>query len=227
MKVIRFPLLFCLSSLFFCYGSGAQDLKRSEVDVGTLPLDERIAYLGERDGLEKGARRYHRLLVEDRTYGIVDPTLEGLVADSLLIVKGKMVDRMSRLVDQGEQIVTDCTLDVEGVIKGVLSTGRVKFRVKGGTVEFPGGDTAEIRTDASEFFQLGRTYVVMLIRDPNTGELVLTHHVAAVLGFKNSGKVIDSLSAHNSSSHHVREATDSRGQDEVLSRIRSLAPLHK
>src|SRR5215218_4834716 len=65
---------------------------------------------------------------------IVVPTDDGLFAASRAVVAGRVAEIRSRRVDGGRAIFTYVTLDVETVLAGDATTGRIVLKEMGGRV---------------------------------------------------------------------------------------------
>ena len=88
--------------------------------------------------------------------------------DTVVLVAVATVTKLqSRLVFDGNDIVTDCTVHPERYLKGFdpgdsSHPGDITFVVSGGVIRFPNGTVAEIRTGQWESLRVGEHYLLML-----------------------------------------------------------------
>ncbi len=178
--------------------------------------------LGPPGGLQKAAQRYGAFVLNSWHESIITYTLPSAVRDSSLIVAGSVVSMHSRLLNHGNDIVTDCAIHPDQVLKGVQS-GDVTFMVEGGRVQFANGTSAEVMTDDWKPLKIGDRYVAMLRRDGDTGEYMPINGAEGLFHVVPATGVIDPMCRRDGQPHGVVPDSIGLSYGSFLSKIRRLA----
>ncbi len=90
--------------------------------------------------------------------------IESLTKNSTAVIVGRVTRQLgTRLVDDGQSIVTDYDVTIEDALKGAVSSGNtIRISLPGGQVQFEDGTSAEVQTPTFEHVQKDGVYALFL-----------------------------------------------------------------
>lgn len=122
--------------------------------------------LREPGGLEAAAKLagHFEMREDGEVWGT--PTLESLISGSSLIIEGTIAKEDSRLVSDGDKIISNYSVNISQTLKGSdHESSSVTFSAPGGMIKFPNGTSACVRTVESDNLHEGERYIFFLTRE--------------------------------------------------------------
>ena len=131
-------------------------------------MSKELVY-ASRDGLRAVARlvgHYVRLEDSDDVEFVVERDVKDLCDNGTLVVVARVIGRSeARLSEDGGLVTTDYSVTIAERLQGELQDGvRLTVPMPGGTVKFPDGTSASIRSTRNPDIRIGSRYVFFLRR---------------------------------------------------------------
>lgn len=173
-------------------------------ETKTLSRQKVAELLRQPNGLAMAANLVGKFVISGQGHLWSHTTLPNVVASSNLIVVGKITSRLSRLSEDGDDIYTDYTVEVERVIKGKASGSSASFTVHGGLIEFPNGTSAQVTTVEWQQLQMEQRYA-LLLRQEQDGRFYPANGLEALFRLSTPNEDVDALAAHDGKRHVIAD----------------------
>lgn len=129
-----------------------------------------VKLLRQPNGLEAAANLTGNFVINAQRELWGDGHLATVVEQSSLAIVGTVTKERAWLSEDGDDIFTDVTVQVEKVLKG-SAHGSVVVTIPGGLYQFANGNTAQETTIEWRELQVGTKHLLLLTHDPYHGGL--------------------------------------------------------
>jgi len=191
-------------------GSPATEKELSPITIRNL--------LRQPGGLESCAKLVGHFVIRDKRPLLSRSSLTTLTDTSPLILIGRVADSKASLIEDGDSILTTYTIVPEMALKGIAN-GNLMVRVRGGTITFAEGTSAQIITQETEEIRVGGRYCLFLKNGQNTDK-VLTNGEESVFGLTDSAT--RSAATQSLGSHPIVDETRSMSPAQLIAKVQAI-----